>query len=405
MNKPDRSIVFYTLPTAIESYPYLQWHEDLRLKRYLHGLIADKSTPIEIVSIAQILVVRLSKLPPQRQDYQLVDRHLSGCVTALLANILLAQQQGRWIKFDLFAKLQQQDPTIDLADVYGIGLGILCDSARFLHNFQPHIPDWYDSLRAFSYGKFRRSMVDRLRSQSGLETSFRTNLGLVVRASLKRANTALIEAGEGGERLAGLVLLYQCLQATVKAKQFDTKNPQPMHYDALLARYRERGGEAAFSIPDRDRLQQYLTAMGNALRNYLQPRTDSLDRSLGDADGTQTRTLGDLVASQMAEEPSQSEPDIDTQAIRQSVIDLLQQLSAPDNRILDLFFGLGMTQSQVGKELGCHQTTAMHRRNHILQTLAKTLDRQLFPEAQLTTDRLAGYVRYIICICQEYYHQ
>jgi RNA polymerase sigma factor (sigma-70 family) len=402
MDEMQNLMVFHTLPIPIERSPYLQWHEDPKLKRYIRSLVADNLLPIEVSAIAQVLLVKLRQSPPQRQDYQPKDRDMSGCITALLAQILLSQQQGNWIKADLFTKIQQQAPTIELADIYTTGLVIISDPGKFLHNFKPNITSWYDSLCRFSYGKFRRSIVDRLRNLPDLQHFKRTNLGILVRASDKRVKTALTEHGEQGARLAGMMFLHQCLKETVQAQQFETKNPQSVHYAALLARYIEKGSDLKFSIPDLEHLKDILKSMGNALRNYEQPLLDSLDRSVGNGEQGQGTTLGEIVNIPIADEDNIIGSQ-EREQVRQQVITLLQQLSLDAEQILILLYGLGLTQTEAGIQLGCHQTTVRHRRNLIVAKLAQQLHQELFPGQTLTTDRLSIYVDYITYVCQNYY--
>jgi hypothetical protein len=399
--------VFHTLPIPIDRAPYLQWHEDPRLRRYLRSLISEKSLPLEVSAIAQVLFAKLQQLPLQRQDYQPGDRDMSGCITALLAQILLSQQQGKWIKSDLFTKLQHQAPTIELADLYTMGLVILSDPGRFLHNFKPDLISWYDSLCRFSYGKFRRSLVDRLRNLPDLQHFKRTNLGILVRASDKRVKAALIEDGEQGERLAGMFFLHQCLKETVEAKQFETRNPQPVHYAALLARYIEQGSEMQFSIPDPERLKDILKSMGNALRNYEQPLIDSLDRSVGNGEHSQGTTLGEMINIPIADEDSIIGKQ-EREQLQEQVVNLLLQLPLePDRviaeRILLLLYGLDLTQTEVGVELGCHQATIKRQRDLIVAKLSMQLHQELFPYQQLTTNELGIYVDYITFSCKDYY--
>lgn len=399
--------VFHTLPIPIERYPYLQWHEDPRLRRFIRSLISDKSLPLEVSPIAQVLLSKLHQLPPQRKDYTPSDRDVSGCFTALLAQILLSQQQSRWIKSDLFTNIQQQAPTIELADVYTTGLVILSDPAKFLHKFEPDLVSWYDSLCRYSYGKFRRSLVDRIRNLPDLQHFKRTNLGILVRASSKLVNTALTEAGEQGQRLAGMILLHQCLKETVKARQFETINPQPVHYAALLARYIERGGELDLSIPDLELLTNILKSMGNAFRNYVQPQIDSLDRSVGNGEHSHSTTLSEIVNIHIVDEDSIIRAQ-ERQQLREQVVNLLQQLPLePDcvigERILLLLSGLELTQTELGVELGCHQTTIKHKRDRIVAKLAAQLHQELLPQQKLTTNQLQIYIEHITFICTDYY--
>ena len=400
MSNTEDLQVFYTLPSPVAEPPYLQWYTDPQLRRYTLTFIADP--PIAVAIVAGIIVEQLHQLPIDRQVYTLVDRQISGCMTAFLAHILLAKQQGRWIKFELIPKLELSGSKLELADVYAISLEILSDSGTFLRKYEPGLVGCYENLCAYSYGKFRRIMIDKLRNLPELKHFARTNLGLLVRTSRTRVKKALIESGERGERLLGLLQLVDCVQETVKARQFETKDPQPVHYAALLARYRSRGAELDFTLTDVDCLKQLLVTMGNALRNYELPKTTSLDLPVG-IDASRTTTLADLIPTASLDIESRLEMQTRSHQSQQQVINLLQQLSPTEEKVLFLLYGLKLTQAQAGETLALNQSTIKRQRDRLLAKLAKQLHQHLSPTKTLTTENLALHINYLTLICQDYY--
>ena len=396
--------VFYTLPSSIEDPPYLLWYADSRLKRYVLALVADRSIQLEIVTVAQILIERLSQLPSQRKDYALCETVHSGCVTALLASIVFSTERSRWLRFDLLPKLEMHGSSLEIGDVYAIGLEIISDSASFLRNYHPGNLDYYERLCAYSYGKFRRSTIDRLRVIPELRNFARTNLGLLVRARWSRVAKALIESGERGERLARLSLLHQCLQETVTAGQFETQNPQATHYAALLARYRDTATLADLEIADLEQLERLLISMGTALRSYELPKVVSLDLPVGNEVTGKTTTLGDFVEAP----PIDAEIQMQSQQLRQGVVnslDRLVQSNPPADRVLFLLYGLKLTQADAGVDLGINQATVMRRRDRILADLVKQLHQESFPNQKLIARELAPYLDYVKFICEDYYSE
>jgi hypothetical protein len=407
MDKPDRLKVFHTLPMSIDRHPYLDWCEDLRLKRYLYRLITDDTVPPTVTAIAQTIVAKLERLPPTRGDYSQLDRDLCGCVTALLAGILLSRKRGNWIKADIFEKLQRYGSTLELKDIYAIGLQILSDPRWLVRGFAPD-PKlvWLDLLRAYSQTKFQRSLVDGIRKLPGLKHFKRTNLGMLVRTSTGRVKAALIAGGERGERLETMLLLHQYLTETVKAKKFETKNPQPAHDRELLARYTTQVGES-HPIPDLDKLKELLTAMGNTLRNYEQPQLDSIDRPVGSGDNDRAFRVGDSIATspdteQIPNELSSVETFVERQNLRQQVVELLSQLSGERERMLMFLYGLALKQVPAGLELGCNPCNISRRRSRLSLELAQQLWQQL-AQGELTAELLATLVKSIEDICEDYY--
>jgi hypothetical protein len=68
-----------------------------------------------------------------------------------------------------------------------------------------------------------------------------------------------------------------------------------MHYDNRSARYVEQCDELVVAIGERATLIQLVAYMGTAIRNYLQPRSDVLDRSIDNNDDAQSTALIDLI--------------------------------------------------------------------------------------------------------------
>jgi hypothetical protein len=415
--------VFYTLPSSSEDPPYLRWDEDPSLRRYVLALVADLATQIEVFTVAQILIQRLPQLPSQRQDYTLGDRVHSGCMTALLSSIVLSTALSRWMRFYILPKLEMHGSSMEIGDIYALGLEILSDPASFLRNYHPGNLDTYDRLCAFSHRKFQQSTIDRLRNISELRNFARTNLGLLVRSRWSKVKKALIEAGEQGERLVGLSLLHQCLQETVTANQFETRDPQATHYAALLARYRERATATDFDIADLDRIEKLLVLMGNALRSYELPKITSLDLPVGNDLTGKTTTLGDFVEATPIDILSTIEIQAQSQQLRQVVVSSLDRLAESDplaDRVLFLLYGLELTQANAGVELGIDQATVMRRRDRTIARLAEQLLRnpnlaceetelarqryeQLSTQQKRTAKELEPYINYVKPICEDYY--
>jgi DNA-directed RNA polymerase specialized sigma24 family protein len=233
----------------------------------------------------------------------------------------------------------------------------------------------------------------------------RTNLGLLARATPKRIETALIRQGEKDVRLQQMLLLHGCLVEVIAAGNFETRNPQSVHYENLLARYLQQCERVELAIlqrrgsanEDRATLIKLLEYMGKVIRNYLQPQPDALDRSVGnsDADGT---SLLNLI-------PDAINLDrlLESRILKQDILDLSSQLPIDHDRLLMLFYGLELTQSEVGIELDCSQTTAKHRHDRCLKQLAKDLHVKIFDDENLSIELLDAIIDRLKLICEDIY--
>jgi RNA polymerase sigma factor (sigma-70 family) len=390
---------FYQIPTPIDRHPYLQWHVDPRLRRYIYQRIPEDLAAAQVGGIAQILVVELCQISsPDLPSYTPNQRCLSGCITALLAQTLFLSQGidskvHSQIRRQIWEPLKLHCQEVELPDIYQTGLTIVCHPARFLRNFQPDRLDWYQSFTTYSYYKFRQSLIDKLRTLPNATDFKRTNLGLLYRASIE---AALRQHELEGARFQGLLLLHQCFREAVIAKQFVTNHPQMSDYDALLARYRSHPASGQFEIGDRAMASELLQYLGNILRSYKQIGTYSLDTPIGEPDsGT---TFGDLQAA-----PQQSETIEDTET-RERAIQLVDR--QPPNALLMLVYGLELNQTEAGIELGVKQTTIGRQTKRAIAKLARELDLDRTPiesKPDLSAEILAKYINYLTWICEDYY--
>jgi hypothetical protein len=379
----DSIKTFCEFPSIGAMPDYLTWHRDPRLARYLKGL-EDRS----LVQIADVLVDRICTDPP--------DKLASGCVTALLAHILFSATGRARIRSQIFNPLQHHSTQIELADIYQIALDIISQPVHFLANFQPDPANWYHSLIWYSNYRFDRLLIDRIRSLPELSGFKRTNLGLLARASTRRMTTALKHQGARDLRLEQLLLLHQCLVEVIGAGAFDTRNPQSVHYDNLLARYLEQCERIDLAIDDRTTLTKLVEYMGTAIRNYLQPQPDALDRSIGnDAEGT---VLLDLIPDGIDRTQA-----LASQVLKQDIIELSQKLAIDSDRLLMFFYGLGLTQQEVGIELDCNQATAKRRHDRCLKQIAQDLHANILTAEQLSIEQLDSIIDRLKLIYEDIY--
>ena len=379
----DSLKTFCEFPSIGESQDYLTWHRDPRLARYLSGF-EDRS----LVQIADVLVNRICVTP--------TDRLACACVTALLAHILFSASGRARIRSQIFNPLQHHSTQIELADIYQISLDIISQPIQFLANFQPDPANWYGSLVRYTNCRSDRLLIDRLRSLPEMSGFKRTNLGLIARSSSRRMATALSQQGER-VRLQQLLCLHQCLVEVIAVGGFDTRNPQPVHYDNLLARYIEQCERVDLAIDDRPTLIKLVEYMGTAIRNYLQPQPDALDRSIdnNDADGS---TLIDLIPH-----PLDRHQILESRILKQDVIELSNKLAIDSDRVLMFFYGLELTQQEAGIELDVNTTTAKRRHDRCLKQLATDLHANIFVNEQLSIELLDSIVARLKLICGDLY--
>ena len=375
--------IFSHLPQVSSQPPGIHWTIDPKLDRYIQQL----DHP-QVEAVAYYLVTT----DPNPT--------VNACLTAFLAHVAFVPAY----RLRATHALLQQYYSEDLSDLYQLGLEIISEPRQFLSNFDVSrsidTGYWYPNLYKWSQQKFDLRLIDKIRSQSGMSGFRRTNLGLVARATPTKIVKALTQQGYPVATHPTYLALRSCLEQAVKAKRFDTANPQSAHYAEILALYRQRQVIAL----DAEQLVGYLDRLGSAVSNYDRLRVTSIDLPLSQ-DGD--RTLIDTIADpeQPLDRAILTEYQQQVDRLKNIVISLLQQLPIDRDRLLMLVYALDLTQTETGSELNCHQTTAMHRHNQILATLAQNIYSAVGEKSppQLSSEHLDLIVTQTIAYCQQYY--
>ena len=375
--------IFSHLPQISSQPPGIQWTIDPQLHRYIQKLAHP-----HVDSIAYYLVTT---------DPSPI---VNACLTAFLAHVAFIPAR----RLRATHTLLQQYHSEDITDLYQLGLEIISEPRKFLSNFDTNrsidTGYWYPNFYKWSQQKFDLRLIDKIRSQKGMSGFRRTNLGLAARATPAKVVKALTRQGDSVATHPTYLALQSCLEKAVKAKRFDTANPQPAHYAEILTLYRQRQ-----IIPlDVDRIVGYLDRLGAAVSNYDRLRVTSIDLPVSE---NGNRTLIDTMPD--------SENPLDTAILdeyqqqidrfKNIVISLLQQLPIDSDRLLMFFYGLNLTQVEAGTELKFDPTTALKRRKRILATLSQAIYLAVSEKSPppLSSERLDLIVTQTIAFCRQYY--
>jgi RNA polymerase sigma factor (sigma-70 family) len=409
--------MFYTLPKVSSQSKSITWEEDANLKQYIDRL----NTPDY-----RLLAYHLVTTTPSPENKACHE----GCLTAHLAHISFGVANYRR-PHDIPAthkKLKEQYHIDDLAELYQIGLFIILQPREFLSNFDPDLSTyqsyWYPSFRKWVQTKFDRRLTDTIRAQKGMVNFNRTNLYLVAHATDAKVIKALKHQNYDPTTYSIYRALRSCLEKANNAGQFDTRNPQPAHYAEVLALYRQQQGVPSLGY---DQIVSYIARLGIAIRNYDRPPLVSTDVVVGgakddrrspidtidgsanpfnpsDGDNRQGATADPLVRAIGIEDRQES--DREHNRANNIITELLQQLPSESDRTLLLFYGLRFTQDDVALQFDCNQSTAKHRRDRILATLAQQIHQNINPAAPkpaLKSEQLNRLVTEVKDYCQEYY--
>lgn len=402
-----------------------------RLRRYIEKRIPRDYSASQVLAIAQSLVSEVCQTPPldaqtsSDSEMQL----LSNCITAFLAHILFWSDgaNGVIILNIEFTSFKTFNKDASRQEVFNIGLEqIYNNPSKFFKKFEPRI-SWYYSISQDVRKIYQQRVIDGLRTLDGGYK--RTNLGLLKRNSAsknkskdkssennfsednhhkficpKNVEEALVLAGQGGDKLAGLKLLHDCFvekkNSEDNSEDFDTQDPKPEHYQRLLERYQERYRSAGvnFEIVDLEQVKQLLDLIAKSFREYKQLKPISLELQVGDE-----TTLGELQA-----DPQHTNviENLEKSEIQELAFKLLDKHEI-DCKLLLFLDGLNLTQKEAGPEVDSTQYTISRTElPRLLSKLARELH-AIDPDSSLYQGSISkiieDYINYLKDICKDYY--
>lgn len=245
----------------------------------------------------------------------------------------------------------------------------------------PKVLQGFDSKQGFgltNYASmlFSTTLRDALRQQQ--EVDICTAWALLRKTSQKRTIEALTKAGLSSETVANYSLACQSfrLHYTPIQASGTRKLPPPdaETWDAIVQMYNQQ----AIVKTDAKTLEQWLNKTAQAIRNYLNPSTVSLNAPRpGQEEGEWQDHLADTESESLLSGLIQDEELQARLAERRQLGEILQaglaQCDAESRSILPLYYGKGYTQQQIANELGIKQYTISRRLTRSKEVLLKQL--------------------------------
>ncbi len=245
----------------------------------------------------------------------------------------------------------------------------------------PKVLQGFDSKQGFgltNYASmlFNTTLRDALRQQQ--EVDICTNWALLRKTSHKRTLEALTKAGLSTEMIAqyGLAcqhfrMLYVPQQASGTRK---LPPPEPETWSAIVQLYNQQAPHKT----DVKILEQWLNKTAQAIRNYLNPSTVSLNAPRpGQEEGEWQDYLADTESDSLLSgliQDEELEARLDQRSQLGSILRQGINQCDPETRsILPLYYGEGCTQQQISTQLGIKQYTISRRLTRSKEILLKQL--------------------------------
>lgn len=361
MQKRHNLVDIFSTFLHLEGDAVRGWLSDGRLRRSMHDCLTQSQLPAE--NSEGFWVLYWHKL--WQHDNMLV---AMGHLSAYL------QETCYWAAQKLAINLAGGE---SIADFFQIAI-IRID--RVLKGFNPQQGN---TLRQYASLSFSNVIKDTLRMRREVEVC--TDWALLHKVSHRRLTEALQNFGLAQSSVKQYILAWQCFQSlyapqTPQAARKLTK-PTADRLAAIAKFYnQERLTQlgTATTATTADQIEQWLLTCGQAIRSYLYPTLLSADARLspeGDAflDSFESTFQESTLSSVIEEEEALSRQDRKSQ-LNAVLLHALVKLDLAAQRLLQAYYGQGLTQQELAKQMGVKQYTISRRltsiRNGLLQVLA-----------------------------------
>lgn len=323
------------------------WVTDARLRRNIRNYQNSLAQP---ESSENFWVVYLYKLWSNQSDLA------KGHLTAYL------QESCYWAAQKTIGNVSTVQYT--LSDCFQIAIARV---DKVLLGYNPQVGF---SLSSYASAIFSSQLKEMLRTQG--EVDICTNWRLLRKLSSKRFVESLQNIGLGVETIASYVLAWKCFLAQYVPQQATgtRKLPKPTAatWEAISKMYNTE--RHTLSHPgwecSPETMEKWMVACAKAARTYLYPNFTSLNAPRGDEgageflDNLPEMKQDSLLAEFIAEE-EQNDRKSQQQNIGNILIAALGELDSQAQEILQLYYGRGLTQQQIAKQLDIKQYTISRR--------------------------------------------
>lgn len=332
---------FYTLPDRLEEHRII-WRIEPRLRDRINEL--RQKIEHEAQLNEETLEARIA-----RYLFETLQQHPEDKLL-----------QAHWIAFlerrseKVASQLAHLCPS-GFRDIVLIGSAVAIHPVNFLKNFNSHrsqLEHWYPTLKRFCDSKIKYILLPKLRELTGEVTLGQSNLGLAARSSRTRVKEALHHCGYGQAELYQYLLAWQCFQEVRNSVKLSVNNFKLEQFREVAQRYCKLQTE--FALPEvrpqditGEEIKTWLENIGQAIRQFLDPPLDSLDRPLYSQEAEDISLLENIVYKPIVDEGINQT----VVAVKEFISHLLEGKAAQEKQMLWLRYGLELKQAQIGKEL------------------------------------------------------
>ncbi|ACK68373.1 putative RNA polymerase, sigma 28 subunit, FliA/WhiG subfamily (plasmid) [Rippkaea orientalis PCC 8801] len=243
--------------------------------------------------------------------------------------------------------------------------------------FQTFNPQQGTNLEQYASLVFRSIIKDELRQRREIDLC--TNWALLHKLSQKKLLEALQFQGLNPEAIAEYLLAWKCFQALYAPSQGRSTRKIPEPDATMWGQICQVYNQQSFKKPlEPDILKKRLETCAKAARAYLYPQMLSVDAPKpGQEEGSFLDSLSlDLQHSLESEIIAQEEEEIrkqEREQINGVLLRALIKFDVQSQRLLQMYYGQGLTQQEIAQQLEIKQYTVSRRLASQRKTLILTL--------------------------------
>jgi RNA polymerase sigma factor (sigma-70 family) len=262
-----------------------------------------------------------------------------------------------------------------IADFFQIAIA---QSNRVLKGFDPQQGS---ELKRYASLAFSNIIKDTLRMRQEVEIC--TDWALLHRVSRKRLTEALQQFGLISLGVDGHVLAWQCFQALYGPTEAKSTRKLAKPSLETLVQISQLYNQQRSSIhpslekADSGLIEQWLVACGKAVRSYLYPHLVSADAQ-PDPEGSSfldqfESTFQDATLASVIEQEEEHQRRNQRYQVNAVLLRALVKLDLASQRLLQAYYGEGLTQQQIAQQFDLKQYTVSRRLTSIRQALLRSL--------------------------------